>query len=735
MTYLKSLALGMAVAVTFLTSAQANASWPILGKAENNQRFVIVDGLKHDLAQTGDAIRIDGSEGKTEIKEVVLTIYSSGKTIFMFRSPLDNKHTAGKATVVRKDNRATAPRNLTNLGIGFSDPSFSKPIPVGSRSVWINNSLYNSLETKDQVKIVAGNLQVVKTVQHVVSYKNMTLIFFSTPFTRAMSRPVLSINNSDSDLSGLIDVINEIEQDNNTAPTPSPTPVGNVAPLLASRSDDLNNNKTLVAGIDDIMVMKFKLKNPNLTVATINHVALKYVGTDAAKTNLQDLNVAIFVNGTQQGSSQNIQTNNKPFAISNMRVPINPGQSTEFEVVVDTSEKISDTNSTSDTFRFELTGLNASFGNKLIGGVNSSTGKTLGQSSISGATLEAIQGGSLKVENASTIFSDIIVSNQVDAEILKIRLSAENDEVQIANLNFKSNYPNASAIVFFDLYDERGLLASRAMVNGILKFEFSSRNKIRVPKNGSKTLSIRAGVRDITSVAQSGKKLDLALDTTKDDKGLLAITAATGSNMSGSSITVGNIKSEEFLVTKSRLSLRHAITQPRLLGPSAQEQEVYRFTATADSAGAVGLEKVTLKLDLQGMKFSGKPDYRLMRIRDDGTLGTNNNVSQLLSSTAQAGGISDTVKFRLNSQTIAQGQSLTYALLVNKTQDNGGMDDDDAIAVNFVPDNNAAGPLPSSQMESAHNIVWSDGSANGGGTDSFNSYLLDLDFSAYLNRD
>jgi len=381
----------------------------------------------------------------------------------------------------------------------------------------------------------------------------------------------------------------------------------------------------------------------------------------------------------------------------------------------------------------------------------------IGTNELEGATFSVLQTGALTIELGSTVFSDILVANQTDVEILQVRLSAQDDEVQVSDLYFMATNADAGDRVTFKLYNEAGsLIQTETMVAGKLQFELGNTNRIRVPKDGNTTVSVRVDVRDINDQSQTGKLLDLDLDENAagSTDGVEAVTAATGADLAAVNVNGAaqptTVDSQDFLILNTQMTVRHATTQPSFADPSSSEQEFYRFTVTADAADEVELSQVTLDVALQGMEFdttaasngNNLVDFRVLQVKSDGTLDTTSTVATATSIDAAraATAVADAATTALididfANQVVAAGESRTYALLFDATVQNGTENDDDSVSVTITTDTTAAGPSTSAALSAANNIVWADESANGGNDDFFNGFLLDQDTTAQVNQD
>ena len=166
---------------------------------------------------------------------------------------------------------------------------------------------------------------------------------------------------------------------------------------------------------------------------------------------------------------------------------------------------------------------------------------------LCGIQFDLVPSGMLTATDGATIVNDtnILVANATEVEVFRVRFSAADDEVQIRDLYFVNDTAAGGSAGFgdrvdFKLYNEDGqLVQEEQMTDTQLHFELANQDRIRVPKDSSTTISIRVDVRDITRANQTGETLALTIDNTQgtDLTGIEAVTAATGSDLTGDDIT------------------------------------------------------------------------------------------------------------------------------------------------------------------------------------------------------
>jgi hypothetical protein len=370
-----------------------------------------------------------------------------------------------------------------------------------------------------------------------------------------------------------------------------------------------------------------------------------------------------------------------------------------------------------------------------------------------GAAFDILLSGKLVVERGETVFSDILVNNTTDIEILNVKLSAEDDEVQISDLYFVATNPAAADRVTFKLFNAAGaLIQTETAVNGEVQFELGNASRIRVPADGNTTVSVRVDVKNISSVNQSGESLVLNLDATKGDNGVEAVTAATGSDLAAGDISVATnpANSEAFLILNSVMTVNSAATQPTIQGATLAPQGIYRFTVSADTQDSIELSRLTAFVTIAGMTCTdgvadcGAATYQVFQVNSSGNADTGQVIG---TATAVNGGTPTTqayVTMNFTNQVVAAGSSRTYELRMGNTADVGLADDDAFTTVLLEDTGQSVGPLIATGVGSVAatggaigvtatnpngnaNIIWSDESSNGGVNDFYNGFELEID--------
>ena len=406
-------------------------------------------------------------------------------------------------------------------------------------------------------------------------------------------------------------------------------------------------------------------------------------------------------------------------------------------------------------------------------------GNTSTDNVLDGPQFELVESGTLTVSLGSTVYSDILVANSDDNEVLKIRFNAADDEVQVKDIYLENDLDdngtaadqtNADTGNRFDyaLYNEDGqLLQEKQMTAGALHFELANQDRIRAPKDDSTFVTIKADVRDITRADQTGYRVRLALDADEANyAGVEAVTAATGNDIELPTGGWGDAVGEEFVAYRTQISIDHASSQPSFNEPSTASQEVYRFTVSADSARQAEIGRATLDVSLAGMEWTSAPatvtagDYfEIRQVKSDGTVDDTASIGSI-SAVYTFGDTGDDnatvtaarVVIDFVNQQLSSGESSTYALFLANTVNNTTAEsNDDSVSVTIVRDSAYLAPANKANAEFGadgvaaagtgaddSNIVWSDESSSSHSDtteDWLNGYLVDINTTAQVNGD
>ncbi|MCF7830584.1 S-layer homology domain-containing protein [Candidatus Gracilibacteria bacterium] len=556
--------------------------------------------------------------------------------------------------------------------------------------------------------------------------------------------------------------------------------------LTVTETSGLTNGDNLVAGVDDVTFLQFVVDNNDsgdINVTSLTVGADATVNTDNTGTGVSgstrtytNFTLAVFVDGTQQGSAKNLSSTGKA-TFNDLSVIVPSAGQKKFTVVVDTIEAsataislgaVTDDTSASaadvvvasvsgvtvgDLVVFSETGqtdevravtavdtanteidFDSTTTNNFAGGGTAtirhqlkidiedidadnvengqsvtvtddgSTAIAVTTNEVAGTSFVLVDSGTLTVSLDSVISSDVLVANANNIEVLRIRFNAAHDEVQVKDIYLENDIngdgtadnTTAGDRVDFKIYDEAGqLLQEKTMASGALHFELANQDRIRVPKDDSTFVTIKVDVREISRANQTGTRLMLALDADNSThKGIEAVTAATGNDISLPSAGWGDVLGQDFVAYASELHIGPAATQPSMSLPAVASTEFYRFTVTADESGNAEIKRVSMNVSLNGIAFMAEPAFITKKVVSGSPSPNQTFTTTAVNDTTLAD--NDTVaelQVNLNGERLAAGESRTYAVFMSNTDEMGGSaEDSDGVTVTLLRENYYSAP-------------------------------------------
>lgn len=337
---------------------------------------------------------------------------------------------------------------------------------------------------------------------------------------------------------------------------------------------------------------------------------------------------------------------------------------------------------------------------------------------LCGDTFGFTASGTLAVQETGSYSSDILVAGASNVEVWKLRLSANDDEVQVKDLYLENATLTAGGANFdsradFMLYNEAGqLLGTEQMISGKVHFNLNS-NKIIVPKDGNTYVTVKVNIRNITDVTQTAKELQLQLDTTAPyTSGMEALTGATGSDLDQSAMT-GTGTGVAFVAYATSMELDRMPTSSTTL-VAGTKVELFRFKVTPDAAGDIYLDTVTLNM-VQSAGFVA--NTAALTVEDASDSNKTYNVTGALPVAVIDFNelLVDTAK-----EYVVYGDTTSAAVVSGSS-----------ISTQISEDTTYAAPDTSTNILAIpSNIVWSDDSDSAGTGDFLNGYLIQPDTTA-----
>lgn len=350
--------------------------------------------------------------------------------------------------------------------------------------------------------------------------------------------------------------------------------------------------------------------------------------------------------------------------------------------------------------------------------------------------------GTLTIADGPVIVnsSNILVAGATDVEIWKIRFSAANDDVEIKDLYLTNTGTADAGRATFKLYDEAGtLLSTESLVGSDLHFELGNSSRIRVPKDGTTTVTVEVDVNTISQANQTGKTIILEMDQdqgildssvdvsdTGVNSGVEATTSATGGDLV--SAAEGSTMSETYVAYRTTISFANAATQPSF-SPAANAQ-FYRFTVSNDAAYEALLSEVTVGLTASSATVYAIDATTLELVKYSDATYSGTPTAILASGTANPGVTGtvtdngdDTVTFTFAADDEVDGTSY-YAVRDSAGYANDATSDNDTLLGQIVSDAGAVAPTAAVPAVGTNLITWSDRSNNGSAGQYLNGFEL-----------
>ncbi len=429
-------------------------------------------------------------------------------------SPTQKSYVKNSKDVVVLLANVNANQAFTADGMKLNIHSQSNATDFSNVRLYVNNILVDSkdidgtatssgyLNYDSSVDINAGN-NVIKVLMDVNSdATDGSYVTLELNSANAFTNPVYVAN--DNDVTGITGVA--------TAGKVTVSTAG----LTATRSDGFADADKIVAGSADATLGTFTLQAQNDDI-TVNSISL--TGNIGAATKLSEsdvTNLKIMVGGAQIGPAKNLTASGASFNLGADKFVIAQGTTKVITLVGSI-----DSNSTAN-YRLETTlSVNGtdSNGKDLL---TTPSANTVDFTIAGSGTLTTVKDGNARV-------SALLAANSGSNEVASFKLTASNDAIKINKIyisNVKGNGSD-SRIAAIDLYNGSTLLGTAVPTNGQVMYDISS-NPVAIPSASSVTLTAKVELTNITSSAQSGKEIQLAITGIEADSSSGAELTKTG---------------------------------------------------------------------------------------------------------------------------------------------------------------------------------------------------------------
>jgi len=335
------------------------------------------------------------------------------------------------------------------------------------------------------------------------------------------------------------------------------------ASLDVTRNDGYADNRTVVQGMSDVSLGKFAISANNDDIRVTN-VALGSNGGSLTDSSIYDMK--LYVDGSQIGSTRNFGSSGSSF--TGLDYTISQNDSKVFEL------KGSFDSSNTGTFQTDFK-------------VNSqdSTGSSLGEKSDSTVIFDIVEAGEVNISiGANTPKSDILLaSTGQEHNLADYRITTVDDSAEITEVKIKDLGDGSSRVNELRLYAGATLLDTAVPVNGSATTFYVNPGDLVVPANGNETISVRAEFNEINLAGQSGETFKVTLDE-------ILAESSTGAEITKNL----NIAANEMVLRKTKPTFAKI---SGYTGGANSEQEMLRFTVTADANDDLRLNELTFDLE------------------------------------------------------------------------------------------------------------------------------------------
>jgi len=363
--------------------------------------------------------------------------------------------------------------------------------------------------------------------------------------------------------------------------------------------------------------------------------------------------------------------------------------------------------------------------------------------SVSGPTITISSAGTVTIgrapSDAETRAGLVVAGNEVT--LAKFRFTAQNEDLELKKIKVgvvdsdtaTSATTTANEVSLLKLYDGTTLLAEQPIDSSNGLATFTGLSGFVVPKDSSKTLTVKADLNTISGGADSGASLYAFLSTSSFE--MLGQNTITSFTTSTGCTTNKGCYGNRKVVYKTVPTIEVADAEDTLLSINSEEP-LMKFTVTADSAEQVSIKRITLQISATNATVSLDTlgDIAIKDLTNNVWYRTSDNTLTHTTTSDIGDGKSatSTITFAdTGGVTIAAGSSVTFQVYVNVTAlGSGSASVQGKLVLNSSEESAPATPAAYSSISSGNNnyFIWSDNSAvphNENTSDWLNGYKVE----------
>jgi hypothetical protein len=311
----------------------------------------------------------------------------------------------------------------------------------------------------------------------------------------------------------------------------------------------------------------------------------------------------------------------------------------------------------------------------------------------------------------------LVVAGNSSVVLAKVRLTASNEELKQTKLHVDlANAGSYTDLASMSLYDGSTLVAGPVSVDSTGGVDFTGMSLV-VPKDSSKTITIKGALNAISNGAVTGHDLQVIVRT-----GTGLEYRGTNSSTVATTTTSGDVPGRSKLVRKTIPTVSLA-SLPTSIVSNGGGIVLARFTVTADAAENISLKKLAFKVSMNGTTTEAVSSPAIREVGQGSDISSSTQDVDTVAHMSACG--FNTVPNQLacvrivfaNEQVISAGTSKTYELRM--TTANFTTSGDSVSTILLGDSANAVGHLTASALgvdnfvvgtSGEYNFVWSDNS-------------------------
>lgn len=573
-----------------------------------------------------------------------------------------NTHLNLTTTSSSADNDLTDVDGLLNLTVpNYTDIKFtdvnSNQLVAGPKDVTASgNDLTQTLNYSDIWNVNAGQTRTIKVTTDIANF---------TPISDETIKATLNVF-TDTDIKNLdtnqfLDVSEAVVPSTNIAGNTHPVKSGSVTVSLAGTP----SAQTYINGATGIQMTGMNVAAGTGKDIKITSVMFTAVGANSCATETDCvLNVKLWDGATQVGQTKSLSTDTVTF--NNLNVMVPKGTTKTLIATVDLNTLSSVAGST--TLRLNIAAATDVVAQDVDGNSISVSGTVTGPNhTVSGAGSLSVVAGSVTAETEARI----ILTGKTDEVLASYRFTAANEALKLTKVRIEVPASALEEVNSVSLWDgATKVTGDVTLTSGTPNYaDFNSfTSDFVIPKDSSKTLTVKGNTGTISGGATSGTDVTATLSSTNfEARGTNSNTVLSGTDLTGDPIT-----GQTMVLRKTKLTLAEgaapACSDSGCLTNGASTK-LHSFTATADANEDAAIKQMIFDITLTDNVGTNDTltmgSFRLFRNGSDisSQVDIHNLAGATIESTNTLGeGTSQAIVTFTDQDLVAKGTTNTYEL-------------------------------------------------------------------------